>query len=137
MRANPFQAARELKRASNAAKLSKIFAKPFIGAMQGHSDYVCTIAKQCQDLSVLVSGGFDGEVLIWDVASRSVAHRVNAFEGRVRGLAMSLEKDLLIAAGDDHFVQLYQVGVVVFMLIKELEASAWETGNFFEAEVCE
>ena len=109
MRANPFQAARELKRASNAAKLSKIFAKPFLGAMQGHSDYVCCIAKSCLDLNVLVSAGFDGEVLIWDIASKSVTERLNAFDNRVRGLATSLEKDLLIAAGDDHFVQLYQV----------------------------
>lgn len=109
MRANPFQASRELKRASNAAKLSKIFAKPFLGAMQGHSDYVCCIAKNCLDLNLLVSGGFDGEVLIWDVANRRVSERVSAFEGRVKGLAVSLERDLMVAAGDEHFVQLYQV----------------------------
>ena len=109
MRANPFQAARELKRAENAAKLSKMFAKPLIGAMQGHSDYVCCIAKKCQDLEVLVSAGFDGEVLVWDIASRSVNERLDAFEGRVRGLAVSPEKDLLLAAGDDHYVQLYEV----------------------------
>ena len=109
MRANPFQASRELKRASIAAKLSKIFAKPFIGAMQGHSDYVCCIAKNCLNLNLLVSAGFDGEVLIWDVANRNVTERISAFEGRVKGIAVSLEKDLLEAAGDEHFIQLYQV----------------------------
>ena len=59
----------------------------------------------------MVSGSFDGEVLVWDIASRTVKERLNVFEGRVRGLAVSLEKDLIVAAGDDYYVQLYKVGI--------------------------
>jgi DDB1- and CUL4-associated factor 13 len=35
---NPFQEAREYQRALNAAKVEKIFAKPFIAALDTHTD---------------------------------------------------------------------------------------------------
>jgi WD repeat and SOF domain-containing protein 1 len=37
---HPFQSAREYQRALNAAKLEKLFAKPFLAAMDTHSDGV-------------------------------------------------------------------------------------------------
>jgi len=37
---HPFQGAREYQRALNAAKMEKIFAKPFIQALDNHSDGV-------------------------------------------------------------------------------------------------
>ena len=108
-KAQPFQAARELKRASTAAKISKIFAKPFITAMDGHSDYISCIAKNFTDINSLVSAGFDGELLVWDIQRRKVMQRVEAFEGRVRGLAVSLEKDIAVASGDDYFIKMFKV----------------------------
>lgn len=42
---HPFQKAREYKRALNAAKLEKVFAKPFISALDNHSDGVFVLAK--------------------------------------------------------------------------------------------
>lgn len=116
----PYQAARELKRASNAAKLTKIFAKPFIAAMQGHGDYVCQIAKNYDQLGTLVSGGYDGEVLVWDVQGRKPVTKIDAFEGRVLGLAVSKEKNVMVCAGDEFNVHLYKV-ILAFLILLELE----------------
>ena len=35
---HPFERAREYTRALNATKMDKMFAKPFIGALDGHAD---------------------------------------------------------------------------------------------------
>lgn len=67
---HPFEKPREYTRALNAAKLDRIFAKPFIGALEGHRDGVYCIAKNRYRLSEIASGSGDGEVRIWDLKSR-------------------------------------------------------------------
>jgi len=52
----PLQRAKEYKRALNTVKLDKVFAKPFLGAMEGHSDGVVSLAKSPTQLSVVLSG---------------------------------------------------------------------------------
>ncbi len=50
---HPFEKAREYTRALQSAKLEKIFAKPFVGALEGHADtvfryfLVCIIVCSC------------------------------------------------------------------------------------------
>ena len=46
----PMHRATEYKRALNATKLDKVFAKPFCGAFEGHSDGILSIAKNVQNL---------------------------------------------------------------------------------------
>ena len=65
----PLQRAKEYKRALNAVKLDRLFAKPFLGAMEGHSDGVVSLAKSPTHLSVVLSGAADGEIRLWDVSS--------------------------------------------------------------------
>ena len=43
---HPFAKAREQKRALNAAKLEKVFAKPFLEALDNHTDGVSVMAKR-------------------------------------------------------------------------------------------
>jgi WD repeat and SOF domain-containing protein 1 len=50
----------EYTRALNAAKLEKIFARPFIGAMDGHVDAVSCMAKNPNYLKAIFSGSMDG-----------------------------------------------------------------------------
>jgi WD repeat and SOF domain-containing protein 1 len=52
--------AREYTRALNAVKLERLFAKPFVGALSGHSDGVYCIAKHPQKLTTIISGSGDG-----------------------------------------------------------------------------
>lgn len=53
-----------------------MFAKPFVAALSGHIDGVYCMAKNPFVLNDLVSGSADGEVRLWDLASRCV---VDAF----------------------------------------------------------
>ena len=60
----PMHRATEYKRALNATKLDKVFAKPFCGAFEGHSDGILSLAKNTQNLKQMASGAADGEILI-------------------------------------------------------------------------
>ena len=80
--------ATEYKRALNATKLDKVFAKPFCGAFEGHSDGILSIAKNVQNLKQMASGAADGEIRIWDCPSRKGALRIlNSHHGAIRGLS--------------------------------------------------
>lgn len=61
---HPFEAPREYVRALNATKLERVFAKPFIGSLDGHWDSVNCLSKHPTQLSLLLSGACDGEVLL-------------------------------------------------------------------------
>ncbi|CAA0834836.1 Unknown protein [Striga hermonthica] len=50
----------EYVRALNAAKLGKIFARPFIGALDGHIDAISSMAKNPVHLKGIFSGSVDG-----------------------------------------------------------------------------
>ena len=52
---HPFEAPREYVRALNATKLERVFAKPFLGALDGHRDGVRCLAKHPTALSLLLS----------------------------------------------------------------------------------
>ena len=59
---HPLEAAREYKQALNATKLERVFAKPYVGCLEEHSDGVHTMAKHPSRLSLLSSGSYDGQV---------------------------------------------------------------------------
>ncbi|KAL0354074.1 UNVERIFIED_CONTAM: DDB1- and CUL4-associated factor 13 [Sesamum angustifolium] len=61
--------ATEYVRALSAAKLDKIFARPFIGAMDGHIDAVSCMAKNPNHLKGVFSGSMDGDIRLWDLAT--------------------------------------------------------------------
>jgi WD repeat and SOF domain-containing protein 1 len=61
---HPFEAPREYSQAMNAVKLEKVFAKPFIGDLEGHKDVVNCMCKHPSMLSHILSGAGDGEVRI-------------------------------------------------------------------------
>ena len=66
---HPFETAREYTRALNAVKLERVFAKPFLGALDGHSDTISNLSKHPTQLSWLYSGAGDGVVsLTYDPA---------------------------------------------------------------------
>ena len=59
---HPFEVPREYTRALNATKLERVFAKPFVGSLDGHRDGINCMAKHSKSLSILLSGACDGEV---------------------------------------------------------------------------
>ena len=79
---HPFDRAREYTKALVATKLSKIFAKPFIGALDGHHDSVYCMSTVRNKIVPLISGSCDGEIKVWDLARQkcfwsTAAHGVN------------------------------------------------------------
>ena len=61
---HPFARARERMRALNAAKMERLFAKPFVAALEGHVDAVETMARKPDNLDMVASGSWDGGVCV-------------------------------------------------------------------------
>ncbi len=72
---HPHEKAVEYTRALNAAKLQRVFAKPFLGALP-HGDGVTALARSPAHLNALVSGTADGVVRLWDVAAQRCLRRL-------------------------------------------------------------
>ncbi|ONK66690.1 uncharacterized protein A4U43_C06F10960 [Asparagus officinalis] len=105
----PQERATEYTRALNAAKLEKIFARPFIGAMDGHIDAVSCMAKNPNHLKGIFSGSMDGDIRLWDIATRKTVCQFPGHQGAVRGLAASTDGKVLISCGTDSSVRLWNV----------------------------
>ncbi|XP_059663197.1 uncharacterized protein LOC132308916 isoform X1 [Cornus florida] len=99
----------EYVRAVSAAKLEKIFARPFIGAMDGHIDAVSCMAKNPNHLKGIFSGSMDGDIRLWDMASRRTVCQFPGHQGAVRGLTASTDGRILVSCGTDCSVRLWNV----------------------------
>lgn len=104
--AHPFQAAREYQRALNATKLERIFAKPFLGSLSGHSEGVGALAPHPLALSTLASGAYDGEIRLWDLPRKRCLAKVQAHSGWVRGIAFNPQDgNSFLSVGDDKAIK--------------------------------
>ena len=57
---HPFSRARERTRALNAAKMERMFAKPFIASLEGHVDAVEVMVRKPDSVTDVASGSWDG-----------------------------------------------------------------------------
>lgn len=105
----------EYVRALNAVKLDKIFARPFVGAMDGHIDAVSCMAKNPNHLKGIFSGSMDGDVRLWDLATRRTVRQFPGHQGAVRGLTVSTDGRILVSCGTDCTVRLWKVPVATLM----------------------
>ncbi|XP_052868134.1 DDB1- and CUL4-associated factor 13 [Anopheles cruzii] len=105
---HPFQGAREYVRALNATKLERVFAKPFVGNLDGHKDGLAVLAKNPKQLSVLASGAYDGEVCIWDVANKRRMVSLAAHSGYCRGIAFTTDGERILTVGDDKNIKIWE-----------------------------
>ncbi|WFD00594.1 Protein sof1 [Malassezia yamatoensis] len=64
---HPFEKPREYTRALNAAKLDRLFAKPFVAALEGHVDGIYSMCRDPKRLDRMASGSGDGEIRLWDL----------------------------------------------------------------------
>ena len=62
----------------NAAKLEKMFAKPFICALDDHSDGIMCMAKSRSNMTDMLSGSADGELILWDLPRQKSIFQINA-----------------------------------------------------------
>ena len=97
---HPFEANREYVRALNAAKLERVFAKPFLGALDGHGDSVTCCQAHPTRLSRAASSAADGQVKIWDLCKRECVKTFD--QGRfVRSISFNSNGTRLTSVGDD------------------------------------
>lgn len=113
---HPFAEAREYTRALKAAKLDRMFAKPFVGVLSGHTDGVYCMARHPTDIKLVASGSATGEARLWSLASRQcIWKQTAAHAGFLRGLAfLQTNSDdegereaRLLTCGDDRVVRLW------------------------------
>lgn len=88
-RLHPLALQREYRRALNAAKLERVFAKPFIGNMSGHGDVVSSLMKHQTSISIMASGAYDGQIRIWNLATRKCQRIIQAHNSMIRALCIS------------------------------------------------
>jgi WD repeat and SOF domain-containing protein 1 len=106
---HPFERAREYTRAVRAVKLERMFAKPFLGAMDDHGDTVTCCSTSPSSLSAFVSGGADGEVIVWDLPSRAKLWSVFAHAGSARGVSVAADGGGFFSVGADRCVKLWRL----------------------------
>ncbi|XP_076462875.1 DDB1- and CUL4-associated factor 13-like [Babylonia areolata] len=106
---NPFKEQVEYTRALNAVKLERTFAKPFLGALDGHRDGVNVLCKHPTSLALLLSGACDGEIISWNVPHQKLASKVQAHEGMVQGMAAHCSGRYFFSCGSDKTIKQWSV----------------------------
>jgi len=105
---HPFERAREYQRALKAVKMEKMFAKPFIKALDGHTDSIKCMAIARKAGAALVTGSCSGEIRVWDMQQLTAGTIVEkAHEGWVRGLCVSPNSNNVISVGDDKAAKMW------------------------------
>ncbi|TFK31841.1 WD40-repeat-containing domain protein [Crucibulum laeve] len=107
---HPFARARERTRALNAAKMDRMFAKPFVDALEGHIDAVEVLIRQPGSLTTIASGSWDGGLILHNLSTRKqIVKLPQAHKGKLSGLCFA-EGERLLSCGVDRNVKLWAVG---------------------------
>ena len=94
-----FQTETEYVKALQAAKLQKMFSKPFVRSMGEHADAVVLVEPMTQSTNYVFSASADGCVKLSDITSGEVTASVQAHRGMITGLQSA--SDLLLTCGQD------------------------------------
>ena len=106
---HPFEQAREYTRSLQATKLEKMFAKPFVAAMDDHTDGVWCTAINPKSLTQFVSGACDGEMRVWDLSLQKSVWSGYVHEGYVRGVTVSRDGRNYFSCGDDKLIKQWRI----------------------------
>jgi WD repeat and SOF domain-containing protein 1 len=111
---DPFRHVVEYTRALNAAKLDRVFAKPFLAALDGHNDGVHILTKHPTRLSTVVSGARDGQVKIWHLSTKKCFTTIQAHSGPLTGISVDNENgECYVTTGQDSQLKLWNLPVDV------------------------
>ena len=102
---HPLQLPREDTRALNSTKLERVFAKPFVGNLDGHKDGVHCLYKHPLQLNTLLSGSCDGEIKVWNLTERACKQTYVAHDGFVRGICMNPQATRFYSCGNDKIIK--------------------------------
>lgn len=106
---NPMAKQVEFTRAVRAAKLDRMFAKPFVAALPGHQDTIQSIATDFTNLSTVATGGIDGEMVVWDMMTRRARVSIGAHRHSIDGIAISPDGVACFTASRDKVVKMWDL----------------------------
>ncbi|KEG13367.1 WD40 repeat protein, predicted [Trypanosoma grayi] len=106
---NPMSKQVEFTRAIRAAKLDRMFAKPFVGALSGHQDTIQSIAVDYTSLSTVVSGAIDGGMIVWDAFTKRPKATIDAHRHSIDGLVVSPDGVACFSASRDKVVKMWDL----------------------------
>ncbi|KAL5126789.1 DDB1- and CUL4-associated factor 13 [Glycine soja] len=127
----PQEKAVEYVRAVNAVKLDKIFARPFIGALDGHIDAVSCMTRNPSQLKGIFSSSMDGDIRLWDLAARRIVCQFPGHRGAVRGLTASTDGHILVSCGTDCTIRLWSVPITTLMESDDSTKSTVEPASVY------
>lgn len=110
---HPFQRTQEYSRALNAAKLERVFAKPFVAAF-AHEDGVTCLARNPKVLNSIVSGCANGDIRVWDIPLKRTLRRLVGHSGAVKGISFTANGEACVSCGTDSTVKLWKVPYAPF-----------------------
>lgn len=124
---HPFERQVEYTRAVTAAKVDRMFAKPFVASFM-HDDGVNCLSRNPKRLNSLLSGSADGDVRIWDVAARRCLRKLIGHSGAIRGITVTPDGNFAISAGTDCSVKMWRVPTAPFVsgLVQEDDSPVME-----------
>ncbi|KZO94605.1 WD40 repeat-like protein [Calocera viscosa TUFC12733] len=115
---HPFARAREYTRALTAAKMDRIYAKPFVAALEGHVDGVYTLARDPGRLGVVGSGSGDGEIILHHLPTRTNVRKIKAHDGIVSGLTFTRSRHIL-SCSVDRSIKLWEADAETDTVVEE------------------
>ena len=98
---HPFERAREYTKALVATKLDKMFAKPFVCALDG---VYCSSTVRSNNVAY-ISGSCDGEVKVWDLTTKKSVWSAIAHTGYVRGITPNETGSTFFTCSDDKTIK--------------------------------
>jgi len=107
---HPLERSREYQRALVAVKMEKMFAKPFVKALDGHLDSVKCMAVPRIQGAPLISGACDGELRVWNLQHLTCGTVVQrAHTGFVRSVTVNTAGDRIVSCGDDKSAKIWKL----------------------------
>lgn len=105
-----FQLETEYVRAVTGAKLQRMFAKPFVRAMNDHQDGVYLIAEHPTLISVFATASVDGSMKLYDVSSGHLLSSLDAHSSWVTGAAIpACAPETLVTCGRDSLLRFWKL----------------------------
>ncbi|KAA8498895.1 DDB1- and CUL4-associated factor 13 [Porphyridium purpureum] len=107
---HPMERAVEQKRALNAAKLERVFAKPFLAALSVHVDSPYAVKRSRVSTAHALSCAADGAVAVWNLVTKEprwIHH--SAHEAFARDVVFTAIPSMFLSCADDRTVKLWDV----------------------------
>lgn len=103
-----------------------MFAKPFIGSLDGHSDSVQKLTKHPKKLSVLFSAACNGEIKAWNLANHHCLRTIKAHNGIVRSICIPEHANYFFSVDDNQNIKQWDLSFLsdrVFEMDSDMQMS--------------